>query len=130
MTGTITRRACKGAASGSGPPTPALTIRAARPGPPGHEPGPQEVQRCMPAGDNGGSFREDGRMGRGCWSFKRMLALVGAAACALLAACNNSPYVAGAASKNVLFNSFDERSPRYLDPTASYLNPETPYTFS
>jgi len=84
----------------------------------------------MPAGDNGGSFREDGRMGRGCWSFTRMLALVGAAACALLAACNNSPYVAGAASKNVLFNSFDERSPRYLDPTASYLNPETPYTFS
>ena len=53
-----------------------------------------------------------------------------AAALGLLGACNNSPYPEGAASKNILFNSFDERSPRYLDPTASYLNPETPYTFS
>lgn len=49
---------------------------------------------------------------------------------ALLAACNNSPYPDGAAATNTLFNSFDERSPRYLDPTASYSNPETPYTYS
>ncbi len=47
-----------------------------------------------------------------------------------LAACSNSPYPEGAAAENTLFNSFDERSPRYLDPTASYSNPETPYTFS
>lgn len=53
-----------------------------------------------------------------------------AAGLGLLGACNNSPYPEGAASKNILFNSFDERSPRYLDPTASYLNPETPYTFA
>jgi len=48
----------------------------------------------------------------------------------LLAACNNSPYPDGAAATNTIFNSFDERSPRYLDPTASYSNPETPYTYS
>ncbi len=50
--------------------------------------------------------------------------------CLGLAACSNSPYPEGAAAENTLFNSFDERSPRYLDPTASYSNPETPYTFS
>lgn len=48
---------------------------------------------------------------------------------ALLATgCNNSPYPAGAASTNTLFYSFSERSPRYLDPTASYANPESAYT--
>jgi ABC-type transport system substrate-binding protein len=46
-----------------------------------------------------------------------------------LAACNNSPYEEGAAATNTLFYSFDERSPRYLDPTASYSNPESAYTF-
>ncbi len=52
-------------------------------------------------------------------------------ACGLtLPGCNNSPYPDGAAATNTLFNSFDERSPRYLDPTASYSNPETPYTYS
>lgn len=67
-----------------------------------------------------------GRSIRFAW-FARWLIVAGAS---LLGACNNSPYPEGAASKNILFNSFDERSPRYLDPTASYLNPETPYTFS
>lgn len=46
-----------------------------------------------------------------------------------LAACNNSPYPAGAERSNTLFYSFDERSPRHLDPTASYSNPESAYTF-
>ncbi|MFN7726775.1 MAG: ABC transporter substrate-binding protein [Rubrivivax sp.] len=56
--------------------------------------------------------------------------LVLAAGLALLAAgCDNSPYAAGAAATNTLFYSFDERSPRYLDPTASYANPESAYTF-
>src|ERR1022692_3395722 len=50
------------------------------------------------------------------------------ASCALLA-CNNSPYPEGAAATNTLFYSFDERSPRYLDPTASYSNPESAYTY-
>lgn len=48
----------------------------------------------------------------------------------LFSGCNNSPYPAGAEKENTLFNSFDERSPRYLDPTASYSNPETPYTYT
>lgn len=61
----------------------------------------------------------------------RCLALVlGALLLGLAAGCNNSPYPAGAEKENTLFNSFDERSPRYLDPTASYSNPETPYTYS
>ena len=46
-----------------------------------------------------------------------------------LAACNNSPYPDGAAATNTLFYTFDERSPRYLDPTASYANPESAYTY-
>ena len=51
-----------------------------------------------------------------------------AASCALCA-CDNSPYQAGAAATNTLFYTFDERSPRYLDPTASYANPEAAYTY-
>ena len=57
----------------------------------------------------------------------RGLALLGATLA--LAACNNSPYADGAAATNTLFYSFDERSPRYLDPTASYANPESAYTY-
>ncbi|MGZ5240709.1 MAG: ABC transporter substrate-binding protein [Caldimonas sp.] len=57
----------------------------------------------------------------------RVLALV--AATLAVAACNNSPYPDGAAATNTLFYSFDERSPRYLDPTASYANPESAYTY-
>ena len=53
-----------------------------------------------------------------------------AGALALLAsACDNSPYPHGAALDNTLYTSFDERSPRYLDPTASYSLPETPVLF-
>jgi ABC-type transport system substrate-binding protein len=48
----------------------------------------------------------------------------------LLSGCDNSPYQRGAAAQNILFNSFDERSPRYLDPTASYSNPESVYTYA
>lgn len=46
-----------------------------------------------------------------------------------LSACDNSPYPKGAAASNTLYNSFDERSPRYLDPIASYSNPESVYTY-
>jgi len=55
--------------------------------------------------------------------------LFAAVVLALLAGCNNSPYPVGVERENTLFYSFDERSPRYLDPTASYSNPETAYTF-
>ena len=66
--------------------------------------------------------------GQDCrWGALRLFAI---AAALLLAACNNSPWPDGAAATNTIFNSFDERSPRYLDPTASYSNPETPYTYS
>ena len=46
------------------------------------------------------------------------------------AACDNSPYARGATGENTLYSAFSARSPRYLDPTASYSNNETPYTFS
>jgi len=51
------------------------------------------------------------------------------AAALLSAGCNNSPYPAGAERQNTMFYSFDERSPRYLDPVASYANPESAYTY-
>jgi|GEM_PF-7073882 len=46
-----------------------------------------------------------------------------------LAACDNSPYPRGTAQSNTLLNAFQERSPRSLDPTVSYSNNETPYTY-
>lgn len=46
-----------------------------------------------------------------------------------LAACNNNPHPDGVADTNTLFSAFTERSPRHLDPTASYWNNETPYTY-
>ncbi len=70
-------------------------------------------------------------MTRGSERLRAFCRLLGAIGLGLgLAACSNSPYPESAAAENTLFNSFDERSPRYLDPTASYSNPETPYTFS
>ena len=77
------------------------------------------------------SARQGGRMRGPRMSSRRWkwaVPILGALS--LLTACNNSPYPDGAAATNTLFNSFDERSPRYLDPTASYSNPETPYTYS
>ena len=62
------------------------------------------------------------------WLHRAALALW-AGALLLAAGCNNNPYPVGAERENTLFYSFDERSPRYLDPTASYSNPETAYTF-
>lgn len=47
----------------------------------------------------------------------------------MLVACGASPWPTGAEQENTLFNSFDERSPRYLDPVASYSNPETVYSY-
>lgn len=42
----------------------------------------------------------------------------------------NSPHPAGAERTNTFFTAFQERSPKYLDPTASYSLDETPYTYS
>ena len=47
----------------------------------------------------------------------------------VVAGCDNNPYPKGAAATNTLFYTFAERSPRYLDPTASYSNPESAYTY-
>jgi ABC-type transport system substrate-binding protein len=64
------------------------------------------------------------------WMTRRLrLLAAGAMALLALAGCNNSPWPHGAERSNTLFYSFDERSPRYLDPTASYANPESAYTF-
>jgi ABC-type transport system substrate-binding protein len=50
---------------------------------------------------------------------------------ALLAGCGiaNSPHPKGAEFENAIFTAFQERSPKYLDPTASYSNNETPITY-
>lgn len=47
----------------------------------------------------------------------------------LLSGCNNSPYPPEAAGQNTLYTAFNERSPRYLDPTSSYSSNETPFTY-
>ncbi len=44
-------------------------------------------------------------------------------------ACSNDPHPAGLASTNTLIETFSERSPRYLDPTASYSNNESKWTY-
>ena len=58
-----------------------------------------------------------------------MALLLAAIGFAIAAGCSNSPHPEGSESKNTLFSAFTERSPRHLDPTASYWNNETPYTF-
>ncbi len=50
-------------------------------------------------------------------------------AAALLTACSNDPNPEGLAKTNTLFETIEERSPRYLDPTASYSNNESKFTF-
>src|SRR6266850_2154348 len=51
----------------------------------------------------------------------------------VLGACSrvtNNPHPAGSERTNTFFTGFQERSPKYLDPTASYNLDETPYTYS
>lgn len=58
---------------------------------------------------------------------------LGAIALVIATACSevtNSPYASGAEGGNTFFTAFQERSPKYLDPTASYSLDETPYTYS
>ncbi len=52
-----------------------------------------------------------------------------AAAALWLAACNNNPWPEGSAASNTLYTAVQETSPRHLDPTASYWNNETAYTY-
>jgi ABC-type transport system substrate-binding protein len=46
-----------------------------------------------------------------------------------LSGCNNNPLPDDVAASNTLVSAFTEKSPRHLDPTASYWNNETPYTY-
>ena len=57
------------------------------------------------------------------------LLMLGLALGANLVACDNSPHPMGAAKENTFYSAFDERTPRYLDPTASYSAPEAEYTY-
>ena len=68
----------------------------------------------------------------GAWREGKRLWAVGIMAVAglLVAGCDNSPNPTGSEATNTLFVGFQERSPRHLDPTASYLLNEVPYTFS
>jgi len=59
------------------------------------------------------------------WRRAAVLALMAT----LLTACTNNPQPSGLQATNTLFSAFSERSPRYLDPTASYSNNETPITY-
>ena len=47
----------------------------------------------------------------------------------LATACNNNPWPQESAASNTLFTAATESSPRHLDPTASYWNNETAYTY-
>ncbi len=47
----------------------------------------------------------------------------------LATACNNNPWPQDSAASNTLFTAATESSPRHLDPTASYWNNETAYTY-
>jgi ABC-type transport system substrate-binding protein len=51
------------------------------------------------------------------------------AALLLASACSNNPLPDDIAASNTLVGAFTERSPKHLDPTASYWNNETPYTY-
>ncbi len=51
-------------------------------------------------------------------------------AATFVAGCDNSPNPAGSESTNTLFVAFQERSPRHLDPTASYAVNEVPYMYA
>jgi ABC-type transport system substrate-binding protein len=44
--------------------------------------------------------------------------------------CSNSPLPIGAENENTLYTNFQERSPKYHDPTSSYANNETPITYN
>jgi ABC-type transport system substrate-binding protein len=54
---------------------------------------------------------------------------MGLMAALLLAGCDNSPWVRGEASLNVIHSAMIENTPRHLDPTASYWSNDTLVTY-
>ena len=63
------------------------------------------------------------------WVRVAVSGLAAAGLAAMLAGCNNSPNPKGSEATNTLFVAFQERSPRHLDPTASYSLNEVPYMY-
>ncbi|CAD5365861.1 Peptide ABC transporter substrate-binding protein [Rubrivivax sp. A210] len=63
-------------------------------------------------------------------SWRKALRLLTLAAAGWLAAgCNNNPWPDRSAASNTLHSAVIENSPRHLDPTASYWNNDTAYTY-
>ena len=58
-----------------------------------------------------------------------LLALAAAPALTGCSEVSNNPHPFGSEKTNTLFVPFRERSPKYLDPTSSYSNDETPFTY-
>jgi ABC-type transport system substrate-binding protein len=57
------------------------------------------------------------------------LALVGLSALTGCSEVSNNQHPPGSEKTNTMFVPFRERSPKYLDPTSSYSNDETPFTY-
>jgi ABC-type transport system substrate-binding protein len=64
---------------------------------------------------------------RGCM---RAIAGLWVGALTLMAGCDNSPNPKGSEASNTFFVAVQERTPRHLDPTASYSLNEVPYMYS
>jgi len=62
-------------------------------------------------------------------AFATLIALPAATALTGCSGISNNPHPSGSERTNTLFVPFTERSPKYLDPTSSYSNDETPYTY-
>jgi ABC-type transport system substrate-binding protein len=60
---------------------------------------------------------------------RRALFAAATALALLTTACNNNPWPEESAASNTLHTAVIENSPRHLDPTASYWNNDTPYTY-
>ena len=73
-----------------------------------------------------------GQQGVSLAKHRRLREIVGFTLGALVfvAGCDNSPNPKGSESSNTLFVAFQERSPRHLDPTASYSLNEVPYMYA
>jgi ABC-type transport system substrate-binding protein len=72
------------------------------------------------------------RTATGLGSISALLVLAALACAPVLTGCSevsNNPHPFGSEKTNTLFVPFRERSPKYLDPTSSYSNDETPFTY-
>lgn len=76
-----------------------------------------------------GVFAADRRVGWGHGAFRRAAWALGALSVLWLGGCDNSPREAGAAKSNLLYTAMQESTPRHVDPTASYWNPDTLVTY-